>query len=49
MNIPGHNELVNMLHRKRKTVDGKLKHEAFMEQYQLLLKHINSKRQPGSI
>lgn len=28
---------------KEKTADGKLKHEEFMEQYQLLLKHINRK------
>lgn len=39
-----YNELVNSATSgKEKKVDGKLKHEAFMEQYKLLLKHINSK------
>jgi hypothetical protein len=39
-----YNELVNgAASGKEKTADSKLKHEDFMEQYKLLLKHINSK------
>jgi hypothetical protein len=40
----GYNALVNgTASGKEKTADGKLKHEAFMEQYKLLMKHIDSK------
>jgi hypothetical protein len=40
-----YNEMVNSsASGKEKTAEGKSKHEDFMEQYQLLLKHINNKK-----